>query len=123
MDHVPARPCSASAIVSANDDGEAAVARYALVLALVLTSVSAPALASGSSVCGGLKGAERRACLDGELERGQRELARIERNNRLLDYGKKAVCTVTRSSVAGAAGGALGDAALRQDRPCTPRAR
>lgn len=80
------------------------------------------ALCQGSGVCVGLTGNARTACLQAELERGRRETARIEQQNRNLDRAKTVICVVTRSSSAGAVGGAVGDAALRQNRPCTPRA-
>lgn len=79
--------------------------------------------AQGSGVCVGLTGAARTACLKAEVERGRRETADIDRRNRDLDRAKTVVCTVTRSSAAGAVGGMVGDKALGQNRACTPRAR
>ena len=92
---------------------------------LLVAAVGLPTSAgaqSQSSLCRGLKAEDRTACLKAEYERGQRELAEIEKRNRRLDAAKKAVCTVTRSSLAGAVGGAIGDAALRQKHTCTKRA-
>lgn len=90
----------------------------------IATTIAAPALSGAqSSVCRGLSGSHRTACLNAEVERGRRELARIEQRNRNLDRAKTVVCVGTRSSAPGAIGGAIGDRALRQDRPCTRRVR
>lgn len=90
----------------------------------LLVVVGSPCLADrqGSGVCLGLSGAQRTSCLEAEVRRAKQETERINRYNRNLDRAKTATCVLTRSSTAGAAGGAVGDAALRQDRPCTPRA-
>jgi len=90
----------------------------------VTGAIALPALAHAQNVpaCAGLTGERRTQCLRAEVERGRQETARIERNNARVDRAKKVVCVATRSSAAGAIGGAIGDAALRQDRPCTPRA-
>ena len=91
---------------------------FFLAISVACVSVSA----SAQQLCPGLTGAARTNCLNATLARQQQETARIERNNRNLDRTKAVVCAVTRSSAAGAVGGALGDAALGQNRPCTARA-
>ena len=90
---------------------------------IALTALaSSPAYAGGPPQCQGLTGQARTSCLNADIERGKRELGAIERANGRLDKAKTAVCVVTRSSAPGAIGGAIGDAALRQKKPCTKRA-
>lgn len=89
--------------------------------ALMAIAQSTPAQAS--DLCPGLRGQARTDCLVAERDRGRRETARIEQRNRNLDTARDVVCVGTRSSIPGKIGGAIGDRLLRQDRPCTPRAR
>lgn len=88
-----------------------------------LTLFPTSSVAQGSGLCPGLRGQARTDCLVAERDRGRRETARIERRNRDLDTARDVVCVGTRSSIPGKVGGAIGDRVLRQDRPCTPRAR
>ena len=87
----------------------------------------APVFVSSSGIaqqlCPGLTGAARTNCLNAELARQQQENTRNARKNQNIDRTIAVVCAVTRSSAAGAVGGAIGDKALGQNRPCTPRAR
>lgn len=49
--------------------------------------------AQAAPPCAGLSGNARRNCLNAEVQRGNQELARIERKNRRLDTAIKVGCT------------------------------
>lgn len=56
---------------------------FAGTILLSAVALATPAYSgSQSSVCRGVTGAQRTACLNAEVERGRRELADIERRNR-----------------------------------------
>lgn len=103
------------------------IASLATAVAISVVIPTAAFAQSSSSVCRGLTGAQRTACLNAEVERGRRELAKIEARNRGLDRDIILVCIARHGTriPAGFVGSAalsgvtiVGDRMLNNSHPC-----